>query len=537
MQDLKDEPCLRDSVIAVNDWLGQFLDTSTVGVLAAHNGNTVDFQYFACSFIRSKVAAHPSIVYTIDTLHLIRKIKCCAYQKATVEEWTEFTPPPCRKKQMSVTACATYVLQKRETPTTFEEFCGSHHDSAADTKGVQVILWDYAALGNHGLEYYLFKQSKVKVYEKLSTLWLRMQNKCSDPVLKFAPVAEGWIAGIEENDDCCSPSSTILPPSVTPVPTPVYTPSLAERRGPGCASTVLMRHLKVRATTSRTARVDMTDRRLMRELWLFFFSGVLRRVCMCTNARAIEPVLKTAKVTTKTSGTGSKHYNVQRCPKRAACWARCLPGCVNPDRGLHHRRCPNVRTLHRHPPPLSVPRTKGWSTLDVGEMIVWCGIQMKMGVLNKKRVSHYWCKREGFGDPIIQRVMKCLRFTSITTNLSFAPPGSKSGYTKYEMVDKHLKQQCQRAMNKTQKCTGDETMIETHSTYAPKVYMERKPIKWGMKVCMPPPPTHTRSSLCMHAHTLFIMYTCCFAAILVGALQHIHLQLAYILGKGRPCVR
>lgn len=44
---------------------------------------------------------------------------------------------------MCVNVCATFVLSKRSTPTTFEQACGTHRDDAqTDTKGVSVMLFD-----------------------------------------------------------------------------------------------------------------------------------------------------------------------------------------------------------------------------------------------------------------------------------------------------------------------------------------------------------------------------------------------------------
>ena len=69
-----------------------------------------------------------------------------------------------------------------------------------------------------------------------------------------------------------------------------------------------------------------------------------------------------------------------------------------------------------------------------GELLVWIGIRIRIGVLNKKRVSHYWSKMDGVGDPVIRNTMKEERFNCVTSALSFSRPTTLSGWPKVSYV-------------------------------------------------------------------------------------------------------
>ena len=331
-------------------------------------------------------------------------------------------------------------------------------------------------------------------------VWERMQSKCSEPVLKYEPYTDGWIGSVDAHEGDCAPSKPELPEQVPEHDKPVFTPPRVDRRGGGKPSVILLRFLQEQArnsctTSSRGATtVDhLSTRALILQLWLWFFGGIMKHICLCTNAKATEPVIKVLKECSKASGRGSKHYTVKRVPpSHVSPWDNCLSGCVAPARGLHHVKCQhfNRRAAREMPAPKTRPRCEAWShPMCVGELIVWCGIQTKMGAHPRKRVAHYWSKRTDFACQTIKRVMKRRRFEEVTSNLSFAPIGTKSGYAKYEHVDSHLKKQARLACCRTQKMTGDECMIESHSKVSPKVYMPRKPIKWGIKVCYNDTPT------------------------------------------------
>ena len=106
-----------------------------------------------------------------------------------------------------------------------------------------------------------------------------------------------------------------------------------------------------------------------------------------------------------------------------------------------------------------------------------------MGLLNKKRVSHYWSKLPGVGDPVIMGAMKQERFRLITSALSFAHPWAAAGWVKFAYVNHAVRAACRTAVGITQHFAIDESMIKCFSRYCSwKQFMPRKPIKTGIKV-------------------------------------------------------
>ena len=130
------------------------------------------------------------------------------------------------------------------------------------------------------------------------------------------------------------------------------------------------------------------------------------------------------------------------------------------------------------------PRLSQWEfPLTVGELLVYIGIRIRMGLNHKKRVSHYWSDREGIGDPVIKAAMKYARFKHITSCLSFARPSAPSGWGKFHYVDACVRAACRAAVGITQHFAIDESMIKCFSRYCSwKQFMPRKPIKTGIKV-------------------------------------------------------
>jgi hypothetical protein len=108
------------------------------------------------------------------------------------------------------------------------------------------------------------------------------------------------------------------------------------------------------------------------------------------------------------------------------------------------------------------------------------GITLKMGTLGKPRASHYWSTDDDFGNDVIRSSMKENRYMEITSNLSFAPRGTASGWPKIGWLDKILREACMSAVGITQHVAIDESMIKLLSRYCPWIqYMPKKPIKWG----------------------------------------------------------
>lgn len=126
-------------------------------------------------------------------------------------------------------------------------------------------------------------------------------------------------------------------------------------------------------------------------------------------------------------------------------------------------------------------RIKGWRHLCAGELLVWMGVNIKMGTLGRARAAHYWSKVDGFGDATISSSMKKNRYAEIAANLSFAPRGTTNSWDKIGWLDAMLRQKCREACGITRECAVDESMIKCLSKMCPWIqYMPKKPIKWGI---------------------------------------------------------
>ena len=442
--DLKGAPSFRQVGTRINAFFSRLLQQYDAGVLVAHNGAT-DFQFLCCDYQRADLVLPPKLKHTICTLQCLRRFGALAYRKAKPEEWSVLTKSG--KPSMNITSCSTFTLQKRMPPSTFEETCGRHHDAEADVRGVAVIMFDYKELGDTGLYHKIF-HSKRKVCVMLNTIWDEMVIKLQSPIIKIEPLPRGWI-GCAGDEEGIKSSGYKVPDEVQQVPEPVF--DSRRQRGEGKASPALNKHLRETGHFNRRKWTG-SARDLIWFLFLFFFPlWLLAKIARWTTLKATELVLKTTTVV-----NGKMKKKVTRFDSNSS-----------------------FADLRR-----GKPRLSRWKyDLTVGELIVWIGIRVRMGLLNKKRSSHYWSPLPGVGDPVIRQAMLQERFNMITSALSFAPLGTKSGWAKFSYVDQAVRAACRLAVGITQHLAIDESMIKCYSRYCRwKQFMPRKPIKTGIKV-------------------------------------------------------
>ena len=436
---LKNEPTFDVVGLKMKTFLLKHLHGRDAGVFVAHNTST-DLQFLECEFIRAKIALPPKIAHGLCTYQTIKRLKT-AYSKAADTEWTEVTKTGARC--YSVKCCAMFALSKRSPPGSFEVDCGRHHEATADVKAVATILFDHDTFPGSGLWHAIFKK-KLLVCQPMSDIHNEMVVKMKQPLVTLLPAPPGWVMGQgDDAEDKLASGSTTLPAGVRPHLAPKFIPPRGTR-GPGSPTDLLLRHLGLRQSTRRAT--SLTNQKLMVELFMFFFTDeILGSIVKHTNAKATEVVSKIVK----TNSAGHQ-------------WKVEAPG------GTPEQRC------------------KNWQhDLTVGELIVWIGIVFKMGAIGHKRVAHYWSKRDGFGVASIRNAMTFKRFSQIASMISFAPIGTESGWAKVAEVDAYLMERCRLAMNITQHMTIDESMLKCLSKYCPWiVYMPRKPIKMGIKVCL-----------------------------------------------------
>ena len=138
-RDLREQPTFTTVGKRLNTFFNAVLTDFDAGILVAHNGST-DFQFLSCDYLRAGLTIPTKITHTICTLQTLRRFKTLAYHKGPIDEWTVLTDKGNRS--LCVNAAATFVLSKRDPPSTFESFCGRHHEALADVKGVGVIFFD-----------------------------------------------------------------------------------------------------------------------------------------------------------------------------------------------------------------------------------------------------------------------------------------------------------------------------------------------------------------------------------------------------------
>ena len=87
---------------------------------------------------------------------------------------------------------------------------------------------------------------------------------------------------------------------------------------------------------------------------------------------------------------------------------------------------------------------------------------------------------DDFGNNIIRASMLHNRYVAITSNLSFAPRGTRCGWAKISWLDGVIRVTCRDAVGITQHMAIDESMIKVLSKFCPWIqYMPKKPIKRG----------------------------------------------------------
>ena len=94
------------------------------------------------------------------------------------------------------------------------------------------------------------------------------------------------------------------------------------------------------------------------------------------------------------------------------------------------------------------------------------------------------------------------RYESITSNLSFAPRGTRPGWSKISWLDAIIRAACRAAVGFTQHMTIDESMIKVLSKYCPWLqYMPKKPIKRGKSYRYHSPSISDLLLLLVHAYS------------------------------------
>ena len=174
----------------LNKWFTDMLQEVPNAVLVSHNTAT-DIQFLFCEYQRCGMKLPSQFKHGLDTLKTLSRFSSVCYRKVPVEEWPA-PPTKTGKNSMGVKPCAVYCLRKRDSPATFEEVCGDHHNALADTKAVAVILFDEEQFGAKSLHACIFKSNR-KCFQPLEEIWTAMQVKMQESVIEIESLPDGWV--------------------------------------------------------------------------------------------------------------------------------------------------------------------------------------------------------------------------------------------------------------------------------------------------------------------------------------------------------
>ena len=436
-------------------WCGGVIGNGT-GVLVAHNGDSFDFRFLFCEMLRHKLTLPPSIKYTCDTYAKLgrrwnEKFSSIDYFKASEGSWPNRQDANPDRPSMSVSNIVNYLLNRRSrielsggpfaalhnadaNHLTFESVCGPAHEAAADARAAAIVHMDKEGIRKAGES-----NNSKGIYRKI------------DDVLAEAKVA--WATQPLFHHEVAQPYVELTPESPMPTSVPVshrvVHPEFRPEAKPGPTE-----YFKEEIGIANMSEEDIASvpiKELMVKVFLYYFSfTIIQHIVDCTNKYAQRP-----KVVVVDPQTGKKK---KRPPQTAEERDKARPHCVK------------------------------WKPLTVGEFVVFCGMCIVMGVLNRKRTGHYWLPVDGFYCELIATAMKKERYFEILANLSFINPYDETSHRgdklrKIRFVVNYLGDRAKKAFTLLQKFAIDETMIATNSRYCPyKQLMKCKPIKNGIKV-------------------------------------------------------
>ena len=121
----------------------------------------------------------------------------------------------------------------------------------------------------------------------------------------------------------------------------------------------------------------------------------------------------------------------------------------------------------------------------------WFGLIFLFGIVRKYSVDTYWSTDPLLGLNCVNKIMNKNRFTEIRRFLAFYDKRKKAEYEKvYPPLDPfykfrflldHINEVCRKNYVPERELSVDESMISYQGVHRLKVFMPRKPIKWGFK--------------------------------------------------------
>ena len=149
-QDVKNAKQFKDVGKELQAWFKVQMQGGKAGVLVSHNV-TVDVEFLSAEYQRVGMRFLPGMTKSLDTLNVLRRFGSLAYRKVAVEDWPQEHLTKTGKPSMCIKAIAIYALSKKSVPQEVAEVCGEHHDADADTRMVQVGLFDEEQFGKQSM--------------------------------------------------------------------------------------------------------------------------------------------------------------------------------------------------------------------------------------------------------------------------------------------------------------------------------------------------------------------------------------------------
>lgn len=132
-----------------------------------------------------------------------------------------------------------------------------------------------------------------------------------------------------------------------------------------------------------------------------------------------------------------------------------------------------------------------WKESTPEDIKKWFGLLFLFGIVRKYNVNEYWTNDPLLGIYSVSKIMGHHRFNSIRKYISLYDRRKKADFEKiYPPLDpfykfrfllEHINDVCRKAYVPERELSVDESMISYQGIHRLKVYIPRKPTKWGFK--------------------------------------------------------
>ena len=136
-------------------------------------------------------------------------------------------------------------------------------------------------------------------------------------------------------------------------------------------------------------------------------------------------------------------------------------------------------------------KNREWKEVTPLDIKKWFGLLFLFGIVRKYSVNEYWTTDPLLGLNSVNKIMNKGRFNDLRKYMSFYDKRKKADYEKvYPPLDPfykfrflldHINEICRKAYIPERELSVDESMISYQGVHRLKVYMPRKPTKWGFK--------------------------------------------------------